>query len=334
MRKKYFVLVLSLLLAGCIGSSFSIKKDEYKEVKAQKKYFLKAIPVSEIMYMENVALDYPVEDEKLRTPVKKEEKIEKIDTKEQKKEDEKEIEEIKVKEKTPISYSLVDLHNLLSEGEYLKFNIQYMGIKAGTGILSIPAITEINGNKAYHFKARATSASPFSWVFKVNDIIQSYLDYNNGYSLKITKDIREGSYTRSDNIEFIQKENKVKKITNENDPKKIDTIPNALDILSAFYVFRTLDLEVGRTYSLPVYDVEKSYNLKVEVLDKEMVEVPAGRFKAFKIKPVLESMGIFKHKGDILLWISDDDKRIPLVLKSSIMIGSVYGVLVKYKVRE
>ncbi len=333
MTKKFSYLLFSLILVGCFGSSFNIKKDNTKVVKPkQDKIVINKLEKDDVIIEESEKI---VLGKKEKEEKKEKEKKREIKRKDKtKKEKEKSVQEKKEIQETKLTYDIDKLHNFLRRGEYLKFNIQYMGIKAGTGILSIPEITNINGNQAYHFKARAYSASPFSWVFNVNDIIQSYLDYDKGYSLKITKNIREGSYTRSDNITFLQNENKVEKITNGQNQGKIDTIPNALDILSAFYVFRTLDLEVGKTFSLPVYDVEKSYHLKIKVLDKEIVEVPAGEFKAYKVKPVLESMGLFKHKGDILLWISADENRIPLVLKSSIMIGSVYGVLVKHKIRE
>src|SRR6056297_2760217 len=332
MIKNIIISFIFIILISCTGISFSKKKDiEREHLIKEKKIHEKE--KNEVIYISKLKdIEIPFEKIKKETnanesdlPKKKKKDIEEI---------EKKTESKKLTEKKNRINKYPRFPRMFKVGEYLEFSLQYLGIKAGTGILEIEKKDILNGKKIIKFKARAYSASPFSWFYKVDDLIQSYLDIKNIESLRITKRIREGNYSRDDKIDFIQDENKVIKITNNEKPKKVEAIEHALDILSAFYMFRTMDLKVGGSYKLPVYDVEKSYFLKVDVIDREVVEVPAGKFKAYKIKPDLKSMGLFKHKGDIFVWISADEKRIPLILKSSIIVGSVYGVLKEYRVKK
>jgi len=75
--------------------------------------------------------------------------------------------------------------------------------------------------------------------------------------------------------------------------------------------------------SIPTHDNEKSYDMVVKVLRRERVEVPAGKFDCVLVEPVLKSEGIFKAKGQMLVWLSDDERRIPVQVKSKVPIGSI-----------
>lgn len=216
-------------------------------------------------------------------------------------------------------------------GERLEFSIEFEGVSAGMASLTVQSLKDYNGRKAYHFVSRAKSAPFYSWLYQVDDRIESYLDAEKLHSLKIIKKIREGKYKRDDTITFLQDEQKVEKITNKKPAEYFETWPNVLDILSAFYIARIIPLEVGKSFELPVYDIEKTYALKVDVLAKETIRTRLGKIEAFKVRPDLKSMGLFKHKGKIDLWVSADGKCIPLLLKSTILVGSIEAVLVKYE---
>jgi hypothetical protein len=80
-----------------------------------------------------------------------------------------------------------------------------------------------------------------------------------------------------------------------------------------------------------VFDNKKLYKVEIQVLNKETVETPLGTFKTILIKPIMKSEGIFYRKGDILIWLTDDEKKIPVMLKTKVPVGSVKAVLVNGK---
>ena len=59
------------------------------------------------------------------------------------------------------------------------------------------------------------------------------------------------------------------------------------------------------------------------MLRKERVKVPAGTFNAIVIQPVIKTKGIFSENGHAEIWLSDDDRRIMLQLKSKLSFGSL-----------
>jgi hypothetical protein len=75
--------------------------------------------------------------------------------------------------------------------------------------------------------------------------------------------------------------------------------------------------------SVPTHDNEKSFDMTVRVVKRERIEVPAGKFDCVMLEPVLKSEGIFKSKGQMFVWLSDDERRIPVLVKSKVPIGSI-----------
>ena len=57
------------------------------------------------------------------------------------------------------------------------------------------------------------------------------------------------------------------------------------------------------------------------------VVTPAGAFDCVAIEPVLKAGGIFKSKGRLVIWLTDDEHRMPVLMKSKVAIGSISVVL-------
>jgi hypothetical protein len=92
-----------------------------------------------------------------------------------------------------------------------------------------------------------------------------------------------------------------------------------------------MDLEVGKSQFLRVFDNGKIYDVEVKVLKKEKITIPAGTFDTIIIKPILKSEGIFMRKGDVLIWLTDDEKKVPVKIESKVKIGGINVVLKKGK---
>ena len=111
----------------------------------------------------------------------------------------------------------------------------------------------------------------------------------------------------------------------------IETYPNVLDVLGAFYFARTLEMEPGDTFHLPNHTDGKNYPLRVAVHRREEVTVPAGTFKTIVVEPILEAPGIFEHKGNVFVWLTDDKVKMPVMMKTKIIIGSIDATLIEYR---
>ena len=101
-------------------------------------------------------------------------------------------------------------------------------------------------------------------------------------------------------------------------------IPNlTFDILSAIYYMRTLNIEVGKTVTVSLLDNDKLYPLDLEIQGRERIAVKAGTFDCLIVEPKLQGGGLFKYEGRILLWVTDDHRKIPVLMKSKAIIGSI-----------
>lgn len=207
-------------------------------------------------------------------------------------------------------------------GEKLTFTIGYEFIPAGKTILRVEEITTINGKKAYHISSRTKSHRLFDPFFKVRDEIDTYMDSSTLRSIKFRKKLREGRYSYDYSVEFDSDKMQAVSITSKGS-RTVDTPDFTLDILSAMYYMRTLDLEVGKTQTVNVLDNDKLYPLDLKIIRKERVNVRAGMFDCFLVEPMLKSGGLFKNEGKLSVWVTDDHRKIPVLIKSKAIIGSI-----------
>ena len=71
--------------------------------------------------------------------------------------------------------------------------------------------------------------------------------------------------------------------------------------------------------------------MTIRVLRRERVRVPAGTFNAVVVQPIIKTKGIFSEKGEAQVWLSDDDRRILLQVKSKLKFGSLNLYLKSYR---
>ncbi|GAB4389547.1 MAG: DUF3108 domain-containing protein [Thermodesulfovibrionales bacterium] len=141
---------------------------------------------------------------------------------------------------------------------------------------------------------------------------------------------REGRHRKDKEITFDRARGKALYMDHLNGERKEAEVPYGVhDPLSSFYLVRTMDLQVGKSVYVPVFDSKRLWSVEVQVLRKERVEVKAGAFDAIVIKPLMKSEGIFSRKGDIYIWLTDDERRMPVLLRSEVAVGSIDAELVK-----
>jgi hypothetical protein len=120
----------------------------------------------------------------------------------------------------------------------------------------------------------------------------------------------------------------------ENGNKHYKVEPNTQDLLSAFYYARTLDMvniRVGQEFEIQTFFDREMYPLKFKYLGKEVVKTKLGSFNCLKFRPMVEKGRVFKEEEDMTLWVSDDQNKVPIRLKTDLLVGSIEMDLVEYK---
>ena len=93
------------------------------------------------------------------------------------------------------------------------------------------------------------------------------------------------------------------------------------DLLTGIYLLRTLPLQVGAKFEVAISDSGLVYTVPVEVTKREMQNTKLGRVMCFRVEPQVFGDGrLIEEKGEMIIWITDDARRIPVrsVIKAEI----------------
>lgn len=215
------------------------------------------------------------------------------------------------------------------EGEKLTFDVKYGFVTAGVAIMQIPKIKKISGRDAFHVTFSVNTVPTFDSFYKVRDRYETYLDVEGLFPWRFEQHIREGGYSRDFSAFFDHRKGKAK--TSEGE-YQIPLYVN--DIVSAFYLARTFDyskLKKGDKFHLENFYKNKVYPLDVVYHGKERVSVTAGTFDCVIVEPLVTEGGLFKSEGTILVWLTDDDLKVPVKVKTKIIIGSIDAELTAFE---
>jgi hypothetical protein len=212
--------------------------------------------------------------------------------------------------------------------ERLEFELAYSGIIAGHAVQEVKQF-----NNQIQIVSTARSADWLRFFFPVDDRIESYLTSGSpplyiGTPHLYQEKKQEGKTITNREARFDRQKLEVTTIDHINKSEKKQAVSKrTYDTLSSFFYFRTIPLQVGTSYFIDIYDCSRVWNTEVKVLRREVLVTPLGRFKTIVIKPLLKSEGIFARTADMFIWLTDDDRRIPVQMKSKVVVGSITATL-------
>lgn len=218
-------------------------------------------------------------------------------------------------------------------GEYLLFTLRWGLIHGGYSTMAVDRIEKINGRDAYVIISKARTNSFFDAFFKVRDVNTSWLDTESLCSHRFYKDISEGKYKRKRKMDYDQVAG-ILKVYKKNGIHEMEIPPFVLDVLGAMYYIRAQTFDVGDEFSIEVNTGKKNWPLIVKVLRRQRVKVPYGVFDCLVVVPQLLGEGIFETKGNITVWMTDDERHMPVKMKTKVQVGSLTADLIDTKKRE
>lgn len=212
-------------------------------------------------------------------------------------------------------------------GERLAYDVTYLGAKAGIAVMEVTEKTNLKGREVYHIVSTAQSNDFVSLFYPVDDRVESFIDVEGFYSHYIKVKQHQGKRRREKVISFDQIQHRAVQFKN-NKEKVFEIPPRVQDSLSSLYFFRVKNtIDVGRSVFIHVHESEKNWLLEIRGLARERVTTPVGTFNTIKVQAKVQYEGLFMDKGDVFIWFTEDEKRIPVMMRSKIKIGTITAVL-------
>ncbi len=199
----------------------------------------------------------------------------------------------------------------------------------GKAVLEVLEKTKFAGRDAYHLVSRIKSNKWVSLFSRIDDQVESYIDVEGGYSHRMKINKRRKKKEEAKTIDFDQVGHHATEFKRDTE-EVFDIPPKAQDFLSSLYYLRAQDrLEPGASIFIDLHQNGKNWQVEVRVLEKERVTTPAGSFKTIKVHTSFPEGGLLKNGGDLIIWFTDDDKRVPVMMQSEgkkgLMIASLFS---------
>jgi len=203
-----------------------------------------------------------------------------------------------------------------SVGERLAYDVRFGFIKAGTGEMRVMGVESVRGRPTWHGRFTVHGSV---LALRVDDVLETWMDVTTLSSLRFEQDFKEIGRERQKTFDIFPE----RKVYLQRGKTERPSVANPLDDGSFLYFIRTVPLTVGQTYEFDRYFSPDRNPVTIRVLRRETVSVPAGTFACVVLQPIIKTKGIFSENGQAEIWLTDDDKRIMVQMKSKLAFGSL-----------
>ncbi len=119
----------------------------------------------------------------------------------------------------------------------------------------------------------------------------------------------------------------------EGDPAKSFQVDGVVhNEFSSFFSSRIMNLEAGKPISVATFGDDKRHEVIVVTEENGIIKKSLfGKVKTLKVSPILTFSGLYDKKGDTIIWYTDDECRVPVLIKSKIKIGTLTASLAQYQ---
>lgn len=218
-----------------------------------------------------------------------------------------------------------------SPGENLKYKMRYDNIPAGEIVFEVKPMETIRGTEAYHFVMTTKSNGFVDMFYKIRERIDAYADPEMTRSILFKKRQTEGKHKRDVTIDFDWRQQTARYTNFDVAHPPIDLAPGSLDPLSAFYYTRLAIHDETSRMERPVTDGKRNFMGSASVVRREQITLSNG--SVYDTYCLVPDMGLFgevsktEKTPTLFLWVTADDKRIPVRIQTKVKVGQIIGEL-------
>lgn len=217
-------------------------------------------------------------------------------------------------------------------GESLAYEAKFSKIIKGIAVADLNFTVENTpDNRDFLIKSNAATKGSLLKLFS-KKFVQKFESTVSGADFAVKRTVKrdeQGDRVRESEALFDYQAKKVIYIeTDPNDaarpPRQIASpIPaDTQDLVTAIYTLRRLPLAIGKTFEVAVSDSGLVYKIPVRVVAREQQKTILGKKWCFRVEPELFGANrLIEQKGSMILWITDDERRLPVRAQINLNLG-------------
>lgn len=206
--------------------------------------------------------------------------------------------------------------------EQLIFDVKFKGVKAGSAVQTVTA----QGNEITIVNTMRSSGL-VSTFFSIDDRTESVIsrrEPGQGLPIRYRENIKEGKRRKQREARFNFSRRTVDSTDYLEKTTKKDTISaRTYDSLSSIYFIRSSNLVPGQSIFFHIYDFKRLWNAEVRVVKREEIRTPLGKFKTLVMTSQLYFNGVPAKVGNGTFWFTDDNRRIPVRIRTTLKAGEI-----------
>ena len=218
-------------------------------------------------------------------------------------------------------------------GEYLKYRVHYGFMNAGYVTFKLNQ-TKKNGYNVYHAKALGRTTGAAKLFFDVNDRYESYFTLGNKIKpVHFIRRVNENGYLIQRDLTFDYNTNKVKVEDIKKNTTEYYTFNDVQDMVSVLYHLRNIEINTikpGDIVNIDMFFDGETFPFKLRFEGKEVLNTKFGKVRTWRIKPMVQKGRFFEDQESLTIWISDDANKVPILIKASLVVGSIKADLDHY----
>lgn len=213
-------------------------------------------------------------------------------------------------------------------GERLEYSLKWGMLSAGKTVMEVTERADIKGKEVFHIVSITSSNEAIARFYSLNNRIDSYIDTKNFSTLKYEARTRENKREKHEFAIFNQKKEEVQYEKNGKS-KVLKTASLVYDSISSIYYLRSLNLKPGEKTKLYTFDGGKLFTSDVCYLKKEKITVSGVIYETIKLRSKTKEIDSSKKKGELLIWLADNQARTPVMIKTKIKFGYITSELIR-----
>ena len=214
-------------------------------------------------------------------------------------------------------------------GETLHYNVYWGILQVGSATLEVKEMTKIGGHPTYHIVGTTVSNSFLSKLYPVHSTVETFLDIDGLFSRKFIENRHEGRYRRERQTTFdYEKGQGTIQTSGKPNSRTFELKGHVQEGFSSIYYLRTQPLEPGHQQTFVSLSSNHTCEVKIEAHEKKNITLGRlGTFPAIRMEPSANYESIFANKGAVSVWVSADERKVPLMMIAKIAFGHIKAVL-------